>query len=136
MVAIMGDEFVVDNQNSVDKRKVLDADQFGYLSSHYVVKIKSSQVRRPGFERFGDCVAEIQLRSILQHAWAEIEHDLGYKNTEQLPEEIRRRLYRLAGVLELADKEFSAIKFNLNHHYYQKFGSLFSRLQSTLRGYP
>jgi len=42
----------------------------------------------------------------------------------------------LAGVLELADKEFSAIKFNLNHHNYQKFGSLFSRLQSTLRGLP
>jgi putative GTP pyrophosphokinase len=58
-------------------------------------------------------VFEIQIRSILQHAWAEIEHDLGYKSAEAIPRHIRRRFARLAGVLELADDEFGAIRDDL-----------------------
>jgi hypothetical protein len=58
--------------------------------------------------------AEIQTRSILQHAWAEIEHDLGYKSTQEVPQTIRRRFSRLAGLLELADQEFISIKNELS----------------------
>lgn len=53
---------------------------------------------------------EIQVRTILQHAWAEIEHDIQYKSTDVIPREIRRRFKALAGVLELADREFQAIQ--------------------------
>lgn len=53
---------------------------------------------------------EIQIRSILQHAWAEIEHDLQYKSAEAVPKEVRRRFARLAGLLELGDVEFMGIR--------------------------
>jgi hypothetical protein len=53
---------------------------------------------------------EIQVRSILQHAWAEIEHDLEYKSREAVPRQIRRRFARLSGLLELADAEFVRLR--------------------------
>ena len=50
------------------------------------------------------------MRTILQHAWAEIEHDIQYKSTRAIPTEIRRRFLALAGMLEIADKEFQDIQ--------------------------
>ena len=53
-------------------------------------------------------------RSVQQHAWAEIEHDLGYKVAESIPAAIRRRFSRIAGLLDLADEEFVSIKKDLS----------------------
>lgn len=50
------------------------------------------------------------MRTILQHAWAEIEHDIQYKSVETIPSLIRRRFMSLAGLLEIADREFQAIQ--------------------------
>ena len=46
---------------------------------------------------------EIQIRTVMQHAWAEIEHDLGYKSKEDIPDKYRRQFSILAGLIELAD---------------------------------
>ena len=56
------------------------------------------------------------MRSILQHAWAEIEHDLGYKSEQAIPKNYRRSFARLAGLLELADEEFNRIRAGLTHY--------------------
>lgn len=100
--------YQVDWNNSSDKSKMHDPDRFGYMGVHYVVTAD------PATPEFRDLPLvgvpfEIQIRSILQHAWAEIEHDLGYKNREAVPREVSRRFYRLAGLLEMADEEFMAI---------------------------
>jgi hypothetical protein len=60
-------------------------------------------------------VAALQIRTVLQHAWAEFEHDIRYKGTvpdEHAPE-FDRRFTLAAGLLELADREFSAIRDRL-----------------------
>jgi len=106
-------EFKVDKKRSVDKRELLDPDRFGYLSLHYVVELPATRLKLTEYRRFVDCHTEIQIRSILQHAWAEIEHDLGYKGKQAVPKEIRRRFSRLAGLLELADAEFAGIRDSL-----------------------
>ena len=52
---------------------------------------------------------------MLQHAWAEFEHDIRYKGTvppEQVPD-LDRRFTLAAGLLELADREFEAIRDRL-----------------------
>ncbi|MER6952203.1 hypothetical protein ABT294_50165 [Nonomuraea sp. NPDC000554] len=109
-------EFNIDRENSVDKRSLLDPDRFGYLSLHYVAKLNDERCALLEYRRYADISFEVQIRSILQHAWAEIEHDLGYKTQQAIPAEIRRRFSRLAGLLELADNEFQALRDDL-HEY-------------------
>jgi hypothetical protein len=53
---------------------------------------------------------EIQMRTALQHVWSAVEHDIGYKGAVRLPPEFRRQFSRLAGMLELADVEFSRLR--------------------------
>lgn len=109
-------EFSLDGNNSVDKRALLDSDQFGYLSLHYVASLGASRNGLSEYRRLAGLKFEIQVRSILQHAWAEIEHDLGYKSTYDLPKLMWRRFFRLAGLLELADAEFSRIRDDLSRY--------------------
>lgn len=102
--------FVIDWDKSVNKSQLHDPDRFGYMGVHYVVRFPPELLARPELAAFANVGFEVQIRSILQHAWAEIEHDLGYKSTEAVPRDIRRRFYRLAGLLEMADEEFMAIR--------------------------
>lgn len=108
--AIITNEFEIDTQNSVDKRQLLDPDRFGYLSLHYVASLSSDRVKLTEHSRFDGVRFEIQVRSILQHAWAEIEHDLGYHSPGAIPDSVRRRFSRLAGLLEIADDEFMTLR--------------------------
>lgn len=92
------------------ERKVSDdPTRFGYQSTHYLVKYLNTRAMLPEYMRFRDLIAEIQVRTILQHAWAEIEHDIQYKSSSVLPRMIRRRFGALAGLIEIADREFQAI---------------------------
>ncbi|WP_369815038.1 GTP pyrophosphokinase family protein [Deinococcus sp. Leaf326] len=115
VAALIEAGYAVDWDHSVDKSKTHDPDRFGYMGMHYVVY---PPAREPEFAGLGmETVRfEIQIRSILQHAWAEIEHDLGYKNRDAVPREVRRRFYRLAGLLEMADEEFMALA-RMNRDY-------------------
>jgi ppGpp synthetase/RelA/SpoT-type nucleotidyltranferase len=100
--------FVLEKDN---KSEMLQASgRFGYRSVHYLVELPPEEADRPDRERFGGLVAEIQVRTILQHAWAEIEHDTQYKSVRAMPSSTRRRLAALAGLLEIADREFQAIQ--------------------------
>ena len=109
-------EFAIDVGNSVNKNDALSPDQFGYLSLHYVAQIGDSRSQLPEYRDHSEVKFEIQIRSILQHAWAEIEHDLGYKSEAAVPKQVRRRFSRLAGLLELADDEFVGIRDELEEH--------------------
>jgi putative GTP pyrophosphokinase len=102
--------FVIDRDNSIDKRKTIDPDRFGYRSLHYVVQINNGQIQFNTDFNYYDLKFEIQISSILQYTWAEIEHDLGYKSQEEIPYDIKRSFSRLASLLELADEEFLRIK--------------------------
>jgi putative GTP pyrophosphokinase len=113
---VIRDEFAVDYTRSVDKRALLDPDRFGYLSLHYIVVLNDARLQLPEYGRFRGLNAELQIRSILQHSWAEIEHDLGYKSALSIPKEIRRDFSRIASLLELADSEFVRIRSALDHY--------------------
>lgn len=109
-------EFEVDYENSIDKRESLEPDRFGYCSVHYVVQMNSQRLSLCEYSIFKNLKCEIQIRSILQHAWAEIEHDIGYKSEIAIPKEMRRDFSRIAGLLEIADKEFNQIRSALKDY--------------------
>lgn len=113
---LISQEFEVDVENTIDKRKSEDPTKFGYVSLHYVVGLKAENTSPTLYGRFKNIKLEIQIRTVMQHAWAEIEHDLGYKSKEDIPDQYRRQFSRLAGLIELADDNFLQLKNNINNY--------------------
>jgi putative GTP pyrophosphokinase len=106
---LIHDEFEVVERS--DKAKgLIEDERFGYQSIHYLVRLSAQRAGLPEYARFAQAIAEVQVRTILQHAWAEIEHDINYKSVTAIPREIRRRFMALAGMLEIVDKEFQSIQ--------------------------
>lgn len=105
IAAIAEQLFEIDWNNSVDKRMLHQLDSFGYNSLHYICKLPDYPYR-----------FELQLRTTLQHAWASINHDTGYKSGMEIPREYLRRINRLAGLLEMADDEFSRIRAEITDY--------------------
>jgi len=94
-----------------DKSEILkEEEKFGYQSIHYLIKLKPNRISLAEYSPYDGLIAEIQVRTILSHAWAEIEHDIQYRSVEIIPKEIHRRFIGLAGLLEIADREFQAIQ--------------------------
>ena len=67
-----------------EKALTLGDDKFGYRDMHFVVQLDRSKAEPLGFiadeiRGIGDKKAEIQVRTWVQHAWADVLHDRIYK---------------------------------------------------------
>lgn len=99
--------FKIDYKNSANKLKSLKYNEMGYLSLHYICKYKASQKNISGC---CDFKFEIQIRTALQHIWAQIDHQLRYKTLVKIPNKVQRKLFRISAMLESIDDEFDSIK--------------------------
>jgi ppGpp synthetase/RelA/SpoT-type nucleotidyltranferase len=122
---LVEERFAVDYRHSVDKLRARDHGSFGYRSVHYVCALPRALGDDPQVLRAEGARFEIQIRTALQHAWAEVEHDLGYKllvdgspgrSAAAVPAEIRRRFSRIASLLEIADQEFVSIRGEMRRY--------------------
>lgn len=100
---LLGDEMQLLDDRDMGQETASEG-RWGYASRHLLVAVPGEQ--QP---------ASIQVRTVLQHAWAEFEHEIRYKGS--IPEgdapDLDRRFTLAAGLLELADREFSGIRERL-----------------------
>lgn len=110
------DNFEIVEYNDKRKKNYEDRIDFGYNSLHLLLKFTDSRCQLIEYSKYKDIVFELQIRTILQHSWAEIEHGLGYKSQYEIPKNIRRKLTRLSATLELVDEEFVQIAKELDEY--------------------
>jgi ppGpp synthetase/RelA/SpoT-type nucleotidyltranferase len=99
----------VDENNSSSKDADLGDDRIGYRSTHLVCTFDRSRSSLIEYRNVSGQRFEIQIRTVLQHAWAELAHDRAYKLSGGLPKKIQREVNLYAGMLEIADSSFSKI---------------------------
>ncbi len=115
------DHFFIDEKNSQDVSLRLKPTEFGYRGFHYIVQIHEKKILGIDIpvNEIGKRNAEIQVRTLLQHAWADMSHDRLYKNDFKVPVQWTRESARLAALLEDGDdiitrfvKEVDTYKLN------------------------
>jgi putative GTP pyrophosphokinase len=108
--------FSVDALNSSNKDALLSINQIGYRSNHAVCDLGANRGLLPEFSGLSSLKFEIQIRTVLQHAWAELAHDRNYKFSGKLPHSVERQMYLYAGMLEIADKGFDELSKQIDHY--------------------
>ena len=111
------DNFVI--VESDDKGLLLSTDKFGYRDMHYIVQLKADRRTALGIsaseaEDIADHKAEIQVRTWLQHAWADTLHDRIYKNKLSVSSGIVRTGALLAALMEEGDRIFNQLAEDLD----------------------
>ena len=111
---LLRDQVVVHDDRDMGQETASQG-RFGYASRHLLVGLDATRESEPAYASVAGLRAQVQIRTVLQHAWAEFEHDIRYKGTipdEHVPD-FDRRFTLAAGLLELADREFSTIRDRL-----------------------
>jgi len=111
---LLGEQVIVQDDRDMGQ-ETADEGRFGYASRHLMIALDAARESHPDFAHLGGRAAQVQVRTVLQHAWAEFEHDIRYKGTvpAEHAREFDRRFALAAGLLELADREFSQIRERL-----------------------
>lgn len=93
----------------VDKTQEHGTDRFGYGAVHFVARLgmRTAGARYDDLKRLP---VEIQVRTVLQDAWAIIDHHLVYKRESEIPSPLQRKLNSLAGLFETADDQFDQVR--------------------------
>lgn len=82
-----------------------DSSTFGYMSQHFEVLVPS-QHSGPRYDDLRGIRFEVQVRTLLMDAWANVSHYLAYKGEPSIPTELRKDFFALSGLFYVADKHF------------------------------
>jgi putative GTP pyrophosphokinase len=98
---IVSHAFEIDRDNSLDRSQILGSDRVGYRSVHFICALGASRKGIIEYKDISDLKFEIQIRTVLQHAWAELTHD---------------RSYKFGGSLQIADGAFDEIAGSIDKY--------------------
>jgi putative GTP pyrophosphokinase len=99
-----------DKRKSVDKRMALGLRGFGYSSVHIIARLRGREAKKSLYASLDGFWFEIQVRSILEHAWAEVEHEIVFKSGIEHADSVVRRFAAIAGTLEVLGTEFQSLR--------------------------
>ncbi len=102
--------FDIDDAHSINRAETLAHNEFGYTSRHLICNASSKTQDLKLRSSLMNMKFEIQIRSVLEHGWAEVEPELVYKARTKTPDSIRRRFAASAASLELIELEFSRLR--------------------------
>jgi ppGpp synthetase/RelA/SpoT-type nucleotidyltranferase len=109
--------FEIDWDNSLDTSQRLKPSEFGYRSIHYIIKFRRNVDYGIEIPEEMFCLkAEVQVRTLVEHAYADFGHDLTYKGAFALPVAWQRELASVAAALEEVDQTFSRIEDRLRDY--------------------
>ncbi|KAF8657829.1 hypothetical protein AX16_002145 [Volvariella volvacea WC 439] len=116
-----------DHNDPRSDRRDLKSNEFGYRSVHYIILFDARKIaeKLPGIMKEEDVEilatlpnprAEIQVRTILSHAWSELSHDIAYKASFPVPQEWIHEFSSVSASLEQADHAFSRIQRGMQEY--------------------
>ncbi|MFQ6546501.1 GTP pyrophosphokinase family protein [Aestuariibius sp. 2305UL40-4] len=91
--------------------------KFGYKGLHIDLRLNPDRYGLPEYSRYKNMKFEIQIRTLTQDAWSNLDHKIKYKKS--IPVDLKRRVNALAALFEIADREFLAIR-DLTSEYEEK----------------
>ncbi|WP_417319679.1 hypothetical protein [Erythrobacter aureus] len=79
---VIGENFeILETKLHHPRRETEDAAEL-YISNHYLVRLGADRLKLPEYATFAGLRCEVQVQTILNHAWAEMAHDTIYKEPE------------------------------------------------------
>jgi len=94
------------------ENKVLVPDtenEFGYVGQHFILLLPSDVLAEVQNAADAPSFFELQIKTLFQHAWAEAEHDLGYKASNPLTSLQKRKIAFTAAQAWGADQIFDEL---------------------------
>lgn len=107
VATLLANEFEI-IEREVHGAEVLES--FGYSSVHLVCRLSETRRSLREWSPYADLNLEVQIRTVLQHAWAVISHRLTYKSNDEIPANTGRTLFRVAALLETGDELFDSFR--------------------------
>lgn len=117
------------------KKEKLDFNKLDYVSNHYDAQINLNIDEFKEYDKLGDFTFEIQVRTLNQHAWSNTAHSLSYKQEKDLPPFLKRKVYRLLSLYEIADDEFSSVNKALKEYKDKSAYTLLRKLEGKFYKY-
>jgi ppGpp synthetase/RelA/SpoT-type nucleotidyltranferase len=77
---LIRENFEIEEDSTRIHHPTLENKGVRYRAIHYTVRLREDRIRLPEYARFAGLRCEIQVQTILNHAWSETSHDILYKD--------------------------------------------------------
>ncbi len=95
--------------NKQYKNEEIGPQSLGYLSNHYDLQVSPLHSFFKNKSELHGLTFELQVRTLNQHVWASTNHILLYKREGAIDKGLKRRIFRLLALYEIADDEFAEV---------------------------
>lgn len=108
------EEWDISLDRDFEEEKRSKPELFTYQSVHYIVRNRKA-CNYCGIDIESGTPCEIQIRTLLQHAYAELSHDIAYKKADDIPSYVKRKFARSMALIEATDELFKEVQELVNY---------------------